>query len=344
MSKAVTELDFDLATFGDWLTEQTGQPGDLQISPMRGGGSCELFKMTRHGRDWVIRRAPSDAVSETAHDVVREYKIYDALQHSDVPVPELLAVSADPAIIGCPFFVMEFIDGTTIRKTLPDSYIHAPAQQRRVGEQLIDTLAALHNFEWKDSTLLELANPHRFLDRQVDRWLRQLATYRVRDLPGVDEVADWLQRHLPRNHDLAVMHGDYKLDNVLFSNQVPPTILSVLDFEMTTIGDPLIDLAWAMIFWPEEGNTLAFVPPGQPGGMDHNYCQTPLQLVSRYADRTSRDLSNLDWYKAFSAWKLAIVLEASYAKHLSGRSKNPMHEYFGTVVDQLLIRAHKYAS
>lgn len=147
---------------------------------------------------------------------------------------------------------------------------------------------------------------------------------------------------MPRSHDLTLMHGDYKLDNVVFSNDVPPTILSVLDFEMTTIGDPLIDLAWAMIFWPEEGNTLAFVPPGQPGDMDHNYCQTPLQLVPRYSDRSSRDLSNLDWYNAFSAWKLAIVLEASYTKHLSGRSKNPLHTHFGTVVDQLLIRARRF--
>jgi aminoglycoside phosphotransferase (APT) family kinase protein len=246
--------------------------------------------------------------------------------------------------MGCPFFIMEFIDGTTIRKALPDSYLHAPPQQYRVGEQLIDTLGALHGFDWKDSPLLELANPDRFLDRQVDRWLRQLATYRCRDLPGVDDVADWLQRNLPRNHDLTVMHGDYKLDNVVFSNGVPPTILSVLDFEMTTIGDPLIDLAWAMIFWPEEGNALAFAPPGQPGGMDPDYCQTPGQLISRYADRTSRDLSNIHWYNAFSAWKLAIVLEASYTQHLNGRSKNPLHEYFGTVVDQLLIRARRYAT
>jgi len=344
MSAEVTGPDFEVADFEDWLAEYTGRPGDLRISPMKGGGSCELFTMTRHGRNWVIRRAPADAVSDTAHDVVREYKFYEALQHSDVPVPELLAVSDDPAIIGCPFFIMEFIEGTTIRKALPDSYLHAPQQQHRIGEQLIDTLAALHDFEWKNSTLIDLANPHRFLDRQVDRWLRQLATYRHRDLPGVDDIADWLQRNLPRTHDLTLMHGDYKLDNVMFSKDVPPTILSVLDFEMTTIGDPLIDLAWAMIFWPEEGNILAFAPPGQPGGMDHNYCQTPLQLFSRYADRTSRDVSNLDWYNAFSAWKLAIVLEASYAKHLSGRSKNPLHEYFGTVVDQLLIRARRYAA
>jgi aminoglycoside phosphotransferase (APT) family kinase protein len=139
------------------------------------------------------------------------------------------------------------------------------------------------------------------------------------------------------------MHGDYKLDNVLWSRQPPPRVLSVVDFEMTTVGDPLIDLAWALIFWPEEGNLIALAPPGSPNGIAAEQCQTPAQLAQRYAAATGRDLSTFDWYQAFSAWKLAIVLEASYAKFLRGESTNSHHEVFGFVVDELLSRARRFA-
>jgi aminoglycoside phosphotransferase (APT) family kinase protein len=336
-------LDFDVAQLGEWLAEQTGQNAALRVEPITGGGSCELFKVSRLGEEWIMRRAPADAVSDTAHDVVREYQFYQALQNSDVPIPQLLAVCTDPVVTGARFFIMKLIDGVVLRRALPEPYLADPPAQVRIGEQLIDVLAALHDFDWQSSDLTELARHDRFLERQVDRWMHQLEAYRCRDMPGVDDVAHWLESHRPASNDLAIMHGDYKLDNVIFSNDCPPTILSVLDFEMATIGDPLIDLSWAMIFWPAEGNMLAFAAPGVEGGMDAEHCQSASQLIERYGERTGRDLSNLQWYDAFSAWKLAIVLEASYAKHLSGRSKNPIHQYFGGVVDHLLARARTFA-
>jgi aminoglycoside phosphotransferase (APT) family kinase protein len=139
------------------------------------------------------------------------------------------------------------------------------------------------------------------------------------------------------------MHGDYKLDNLLWSPKPPPQVAAVVDFEMTTVGDPLIDLAWALIFWPEEGNMIALAAPGSPNGIEANQCQSPADLVKRYAAATGRDLSGFDWYQAFSAWKLAIVLEASYTKYRRGESRNPHHEAFGFVVDQLLSRARQFA-
>ena len=138
------------------------------------------------------------------------------------------------------------------------------------------------------------------------------------------------------------MHGDYKIDNAMYSKDVPPKILTLVDFEMTTVGDPLIDLAWCMIFWPEEGNLIAVAAPGSPGGMDAHYCQSPQVLIDRYAAATGRNMSHFRWYQAFAAWKLGIVLEASYAKYLSGESKNPNHEFFGFVVDQLMERAKRF--
>ena len=218
-----------------------------------------------------------------------------------------------------------------------------PATQPAIGEELIDALVELHAVDWRGTALESMARPEHFLERQVQRWMAQLDGYRCRELAGVDAVARWLEANRPPEGDLTVMHGDYKIDNAMYSRELPPRILTLVDFEMTTVGDPLIDLAWAMIFWPEEGNLIAIAAPGAEGGMDADYCQAPAELVRRYADKTGRDLQYFQWYQAFAAWKLGIVLEGSYAKYLSGESKNPNHEFFGFVVDQLMERAQRFA-
>jgi aminoglycoside phosphotransferase (APT) family kinase protein len=339
-----TAAAFDVARFSDWLGQVTGEPAEVTVTPMSGGGSCEMFRVERLGRSWVARRAPLTSVSDTAHHVVREARVIEALADSAVPVPTILAVCDDPAVLGTPFFVMSFVDGDVVRRNgLPKDLAEQPDSHHAVGEELIDTLVKLHEVDWRSTPLAELSRPEGFLARQVDRWMTQLESYRSRDLDGVDDVAAWLAANQPARGDLTVMHGDYKLDNVLLSRQPPPRVLSVVDFEMTTVGDPLIDLAWALIFWPQEGNLIALAVPGTPNGIAADQCQTPAQLIERYSVATGRDLSAFDWYQAFSAWKLAIVLEASYAKYRSGESANPNHEFFGFVVDELLSRAKSFA-
>jgi aminoglycoside phosphotransferase (APT) family kinase protein len=318
-----TAAAFDVPRFSDWLGQVTGEPATVTVTQMSGGASCEMFRVERLGQSWVVRRAPVTSVSDTAHHVVREARVIEALAGSGVPVPTILAVGDDPDVLGAPFFVMSFIDGGVVRRNgLPEALAAHPESHHSVGEGLIDTLVSLHEVDWQSTPLAGLSHPEGFLARQVDRWLAA---------------------NQPARGDLAVMHGDYKLDNVLWSRQPPPRVLSVVDFEMTTIGDPLIDLAWAMIFWPEEGNLIALAAPGSPNGIAAEQCQTPAQLVQRYTAATGRDLSGFDWYQAFSAWKLAIVLEASYAKFRSGESTNPHHEVFGFVVDELLSRAERFA-
>lgn len=336
--------DFDLPRFTEWLDGVTGEPAEVTVTAMSGGASCEMFRVERLSQSWVVRRAPLTSVSDTAHQVIREARVIEALADSAVPVPTILAIGDDPAILGAPFFVMSYVDGDVVRRNgLPDGLAAHPESHHAVGEQFIDTLVSLHAVDWRSTSLAELSRPEGFLARQVDRWMTQLESYRSRDLAGVDDVAAWLATNQPTRGDLTVMHGDYKLDNVLWSRQPPPRVRGVLDFEMTTVGDPLIDLAWAMIFWPEEGNLIALAAPGTPNGLDANQCQTPEELMQRYATATGRDLSGFDWYQSFSAWKLAIVLEASYAKYRSGESTNPYHEIFGFVVDELLSRARRFA-
>lgn len=339
----MSDIGFDTARFSEWFRTTTSRAGGLSIEPLTGGGSCEMFVLRQGGEQFVIRRAPVAAVADTAHNVVREFQIIEALTGTAARVPELLAACEDADVIGAPFYVMRYIDGEVIRRKLPRAYLEAPATQTRIGEELIDALVALHSVPWRGTALEKMARPENFLARQVNRWSSQLESYRNRAMPGVDTVAKWLEDNRPDQGALTVMHGDYKLDNAMFSRSTPPHIVSLVDFEMTTVGDPLIDLAWCMIFWPEPDNLIAIAPPGSPGGMSADYCQRPAELIARYAEKTGRDTSQLQWYQAFAAWKLGIVLEASYAKHLSGESKNPNHEFFGFVVDQLMARASRFA-
>jgi aminoglycoside phosphotransferase (APT) family kinase protein len=335
---------FDVRRFEDWLTAVTGEPATVAVTPIRGGGSCEMFRVDRLGLSWVLRRAPLVAVSDTAHQVVREAKIIAALADCDVPVPTILAIGYDPQIIGAPFFVMSCVDGEVARRDgLPNYLAQVPETHHRIGEELVDTLARLHAIEWRRTVLAELSRPEGFLERQVNRWMAQLESYRFRPLDGVDDVATWLTDNLPPTGELAVMHGDYKLDNVMWGRYQPPTIVSILDFEMTTVGDPLIDLAWALNFWPEAGNLIALAAPANPSGITADRCQSPEELARRYAEHTGRDLSHFQWYQAFSAWKLAIVLEGSYAAYVRGASTNPHHQNFGFVADELLAHARRYA-
>lgn len=339
----MSAADFDTGAFGDWLRGATGIGGQARVEPLRGGGSCEMFDLRLDAGRFVVRRAPLAAVSDTAHDVVREFRVIQALAGTGARVPEVIAACEDVSVLGAPFYIMRHVDGEVIRHRLPRQYADSPETQPAIGEELIDALAQLHAVTWRGTELETMARPREFLQRQVSRWMAQLETYRSRELAGVDEVARWLEQNRPPEGMLTVMHGDYKIDNAIFSRAVPPRIETLVDFEMTTVGDPLIDLAWAMIFWPEADNLIAIAAPGSDRGMDARFCQSPQALVARYARQTGYDLSHFQWYQAFAAWKLAIVLEGSYARFLSGQSNNPNHEFFGFVVDQLLARAARFA-
>ncbi len=340
----MADLGFEVETLRQWVDELMGDSAELEVQPMRGGGSCEMFDIHRGDAHWVMRRAPVTAVSATAHNVNREQKIIVALQDQPVRVPRVVGACEDHSVAGMPFFLMDFIDGEVIRRKLPQAYRDAPESQLAIGEEIVDALAELHAVDWRNTDLADLGKPDKFLERQVGRWLGQLENYRHREIEGIDAVGQWLERNRPASGDLSIMHGDYKVDNVMWSLDVPPRILAIVDFEMTTIGDPLIDLAYCLAFWPEEGNMLAIAGWHMDGGVDPAYCQTPGQLIARYAESSGRDLGDFNWYQAFACWKQAIVMEASYAKFLSGESKNPNHEFFGFVVDELMKRARAFAA
>jgi aminoglycoside phosphotransferase (APT) family kinase protein len=322
----------------DFLDGRLGDSSAIVVEAMVGGGSCDIFGVQR-GRDrWVLRRAPRHASSATAHDVLREFRILDAIKDEAVPIARPLLACDDPDVFGATFYVMARIDGVPVRAGIPSAWTTNPREQSQALDQLVDALVAIHAVDWQQRGLRDLAHSGPYLARQVDRWMSQLDSYHARPLPSAARVASWLDDHRPADQVLALAHGDYKLDNVLFAPDAPPHLLAVVDWEMASIGDPLIDLAWAMVFHPGPEGTIPLGVSASPG-FDRSHMPTRSSLLARYAERSGRDIGGIDWYHVFARWKLAIVLEGSYAKFLRGESKKAVHEFFGKQTDLLLESA-----
>ena len=310
----------------------------ITVTPMTGGGSCEVFAIDRGDARWVLRRSPRHASSATAHDVLREYRILDAIKDEPVRIARPIVAHADADVFGAPFYVMERIAGTAIVQHVPAAWATMPHTHGRALEELVDALAAIHAVDWRACGLGDMAPRPDYLGRQLKRWLSQLDSYGGRDLPAAHHIGEWLAAHRPADQPSALCHGDYKLDNVLFAPQAPPQLLAVVDWEMAAIGDPLIDLAWALIFHPGPEGTMR-LGISKPPSFAVEHVPDRATLVERYRAASGRDTSSIGWYDVLSRWKLAIVLEGSYAKFQRGLSDKPMHERFGAQADLLLDSA-----
>jgi aminoglycoside phosphotransferase (APT) family kinase protein len=328
----------ETAALQQFLDTRLGDEQPIAVEAMRGGGSCEIFSIARGGEQWVLRRAPRHASSQTAHDVLREFRILDAIKDEPVAIARPILSCEDSAVFGAPFYVMDRVDGVPIRDRLPASWASVPEQHAQALEQLIDALVAVHAVDWKACGLGDMAHPENYLKRQVSRWISQLHSYGGRDLPVAERLADWLESMSPPDQPPALFHGDYKLDNVLYATPLPVQLLAIVDWEMSSIGDPLVDLAWALIFHPGPEGTMRLGTAKEPR-FDPAFLPSKAELIDRYASASGRDTSAIGWYDVFSRWKLAIALEGSYAKFLRGESSKPIHEYFGAQADLLLASA-----
>lgn len=308
------------------------------VERMAGGGSCEVFAVDRGEEHMVLRRAPQRANTSRAHDVLREFRILDAIADEPVRIPRPIAACDDPKVFGSPFFLMERIDGAPIRSSVPAAWAAAPGTHGAAVVDLLDALVELHAVDWERCGLGDLAHDPGYLGRQIDRWLSQLASYDGRELPDAASVADWLRDRVPVEQPQALCHGDYKLDNALFSLDLPPRLLAVVDWEMASIGDPLVDLCWMLVFHPNDDGLMPLGTASDPR-LDPASVPSVAEIIDRYAERSGRDVSAIDWYQVFSRWKMAIVLEGSFAKFQKGLSNNPYHEYFGAQADRLLVSA-----
>jgi aminoglycoside phosphotransferase (APT) family kinase protein len=245
---------------------------------------------------------------------------------------------ADPDVIGAPFYLMELLDGVVVRERMPEPFADRQAG-RPCAFAMIDALAGIHAFAWREGGLADFGRPEGYLERQVPRWLGQLDRYRTRDLPEVDDAGDWLQAHTPDMQDPTVIHGDYKLDNLMFEPTLPPTVQAVVDWEQSTIGDPLVDLGWVIGLWVEPGDAGALVGVSPLGAA----APTRRELADRYAQATGRDLTNLPFYCVLGLFKLACVMEGSYARFAAGTSDDAYFATLAAGVPALARRALEFA-
>jgi aminoglycoside phosphotransferase (APT) family kinase protein len=323
------------------------EPPTFEVEHLDEGKSNETFRVTWGPKTYVLRRPPRGAFLPTAHDVLREYRVLSALQDAGgVRIPRPVAACGDGDVIGAEFYLMEDLEGEVLRQGLPDRWSDAE-DQAAIGTELVDTLAELHNVEWEGTDLEDIGYEEGYLDRQVERWQDQWSrtrdrTEKVREVPELDEVGEWLAANKPETRQTTVVHGDYKLDNVVFDGE-PPSLVGVLDWEMATLGDPLADLGYVLTFWREEGDPSEDLLGIEPRVTERPGFPTRDELVARYRRTTGLDTSNLHWYKVLAIWKLAILLEGSYARYLAGKETDPFFEMMQEGVPQLAERAKAVA-
>ena len=263
----------------------------------------------------ILRRPPTGAVLATAHDMAREHRVITALGPTAVPVPRTLHLCTEPAVLGAPFYVMERVIGVHVVRELPPGYADEPAQRTGIADGLIDVLADLHAVAVDEVGLTDFGRPDGFMARQVRRWTTQWEATRDRDRPGLDALAARLAQTVPDTQRTGIVHGDYRLDNCLLDPGQPGRIRAVLDWEMSTLGDPLADLGMLCVYWPEAGEDH---PASQSAVTTLPGFPSRTELAERYARRSGLDLSDLSWYVGFAYFKFAAIVAGIVARSAAG--------------------------
>ncbi|HYJ68688.1 MAG TPA: phosphotransferase family protein [Nocardioidaceae bacterium] len=320
----------DLPRLTDWFTTSVpGANGSLRAQLVPGGKSNLTYEVTDGVSTWIVRRPPLGHVLATAHDMPREYRVISALQDTAVPVPRTYALCEETAVLGAPFYVMEMVIGTPYRHAAELEPL-GPERTRVISTGLVETLATLHEVDPIAVGLGDFGRPEGFLTRQVARWKKQLDASYCRDLPVADELHARLAADVPGQSAPGIVHGDYRLDNVLTDHQDRPA--AVIDWEMATVGDPLTDLA-LLVFYQRLGSQLGSVvadAASAPGFLTED------EIVESYAARSGRDLSSFGFYLGLAAFKLAAILEGIHYRHLHGQTVGPGFEHVGDAIHPLL--------
>lgn len=305
----------DLAAVTAWLRQRTDLVDPVTATVVAGGRSNLTYVLEDgDGQRVVVRRPPLHGVLQSAHDVAREHRIITALADTEVPVPSCLGLEEDTAVTGAPFYAMRYVDGAVARDTATASTALSAAARAASGPAMVDALVRLHAVDIDQVGLGGLARRDGYLERQLRRWSTQLESGRTRDLPVLEEVHRRLAAEVPDQGPATIVHGDFRLDNVILD---PDTgdVRAVLDWELTTLGDPLADLGLLLVYWAEPGEEEVALP--DPPTKTSGFC-TRAELVARYAERSGRDVSDLGYYVAFGSWKLACILEGVHGRYRSG--------------------------
>ena len=309
--------------------------GPLAARLIAGGKSNLTYRATDGTNVWAVRRPPLGHVLATAHDMAREYRIMSALAGTGFPVPRTVALCEDPEVIGAPFYLMDFVEGHVYRSAADTAQL-GPERARRITANLIETLAELHSTDPEELGLADFGRPEGYLERQVWRWKKQLDQSGERDLPGFAELYTRLSADVPAGGRAAIVHGDYRLDNTIVAED--DSIAAVVDWEMSTLGDPVADLGLMIVYWddtpgmPRDAVASAVTPAhGFPSGA---------QVAEDYARRTGADLTDLPWCVALGCFKLAVIAEGIHFRYSQGQTLGGGFDQIGAMVAPLIRRGH----
>ena len=299
-----------------------GLEGSLDISQFPSGFSNLTYMIRVGKRELVLRRPPFGTKAKTAHDMSREYRILSALHPVFPYAPKPFVYSEDPAIMGCPFYVMERIKGIILRKDLPEGMKMSPGDARRLCENLIDLHLKLHSIDYKKVGLENFGKPEGYVKRQVEGWSRRYLSAKTEDAPDFEKVMEWLNKNMPpESARPAIIHNDYKLDNLVLAPENPLKVIGILDWEMATIGDPLMDLGSSLAYWvqkddPDTLQSIRLMPTNIPGAL------TRKELVARYSDKSGISIDNFNFYYCFGLFRLAVIAQQIYYRYYHRQTRD----------------------
>lgn len=359
VSETYFERLVDEEALASYLEGELGAVEEYAVSHHQEGHSNETLFVTWGEKELVIRRPPPGEVADSAHDVLREYRVMDALQGTEVPLPETLLACEDHDVMGSDFYVMERVSGDVLREGEPERF---GDHRETIGYELVDTLAAIHEIDPEKVGLGEFGRPAGYTDRQVGLWERQIewameVTTDEREIPTLQRVGDWLETNKPDSHPHTLVHGDYKLDNVMFAlgggrnaspnervgdaREQPPEIVAVFDWEMSTLGDPLADLGWMLSYWRDSKDPEPAVPELTAQFMERDGYPTRRELVARYEESSGFEFENERFYRALAVYKLAALGEMFFRRYLEGNSDDPMYPKMRERVPALAERGQR---
>ena len=337
-----------------FATHVPGGAGPLQFSLISGGRSNITYRVDAAGGTWVLRRPPLGHVLPTAHDMAREYRVIAALGGTDVPVARAIALCEDTTVNDAPFYVMGHVEGVVLETKLPPGFAETEAERARIGDALVATLAKLHAVDFRAIGLADFGRPEGYIERQVRRWAQQWERSKTGPLPAIEELARRLAAAIPNSPAPTLVHGDYRLGNLALDPRDPGRIAAIFDWEMATLGDPLADLGYTLIYWTEpeqsEGGERARGERSDPGDRASGSpfgasitaqpgFATRAQLVEAYARATGRDVAAIDYYQVLALYKLAVISEGIYARVQMGKTLGPGFENMQRAAGPLAERA-----
>jgi aminoglycoside phosphotransferase (APT) family kinase protein len=308
----------DTERLAAWMDDAglAGKGEPIEHRYVSGGSQNEIYEIRRGDLHSAVRIPPSAAPASRDDGILREWRIIEALSGTDVPHTKAVAVCTDPAVLGRTFYLMGFVDGWSPMEDVGSRRWPAPfdtdlAARAGLGYQLAEGIALLSKVDWQAKGLHDLGRPDGFHERQVDRWTAFLERIKGRELPGFDEAAAWLRAHRPLDYVPGLMHGDYQFANVMYRHGAPARLAAIVDWEMGTVGDPKLDLAWMVQSWPEDANAL---DAAESSYVDLTGMPSRSQVLDHYAKVSGRQVDDIDYYVILARWKLAVVLEQGFQR------------------------------